>query len=396
MSSLLPPNATPWERLIEQCMAAPESVWQASLKVGDVKSDLLDETLPFLVYEYGLDQVAQWVPDLRRLLADGRRWQRIRGTPRAIEIALAWIDETPRRIEEHSAERWHDLFQLALDSPVSDPARLARIIALTRLSKSAHTDLIRIYNDDYDLRALKINAGRVNGRFLLNDWSGRWVRPDWPKLSFGRRTVARVDASIGVASVDIAGSVDKLQRSAGFRINRGRLNATPRLEILARDVAQSVSVGSVGAAHAGGWPDGPWPDGPYANSFATAVSASTQDATANTGDMIEIAGLLSVRSSIAVRPTDASAEAQWHCGASAVWSTPAIALPTSSNAQLLVSAPEPIGATGPSIRADVATALTIGTTQRETIYPWPSGPWPEGPWPGVGFASRSADQRQIQ
>jgi hypothetical protein len=341
--SILAPNASPLMRALEAAMLAPDAVWDAALRVGDVKRDVLDATLPFLVYEYGLEPVANWVPDLRRLLVDGRRWQRVRGTPRAIELALGWIDVTPERIEEHASDRWWDLFQLGLQQPVTDQAALERIIALTRLSKPAHKDVIRVYNDVYDLRALKMNRGRTNGNVLINDWSGVWVKPGWPKISFGRKTIGRTDAEIAPASTAglcVSELFHRLDRNPGFRVDRHRSNGgVLRTASVARSALQSEHIVVSPMQGAGAWPTAGWPDGSYASDVAVTVAAHQQ-----------------------------------FCGGVSLFDPPLAADSVITDGQ----------------------DLAIDITEREPITPWSAGAWPDGPWGPAGYSSLAADAQELE
>lgn len=278
---LLPPNRTPYERAISAGMRLGPEFWAAARKVGDVKRDLLDETLPFLIYEYGLEPVVPWVNDLRTVLREGRDWQRIRGTPDAIRKALSWIGVSPEQIEESPDDTWWDLFQLALSAPVTDQHRLEAIIELTRLSRPAHTDVIRIYNSEWDVRALRWGVGRW-GENLVGDWSGVWLREDWPKVSFGRRNAARLQIATGGINAPRSiqhrwATLEHMARGFRWGVHRWASDQWQTERILPRFAA-----GIRGHRRAGmfrldlrrtDWPTGPWPDGPWFGSDAAALAS---------------------------------------------------------------------------------------------------------------------------
>ncbi len=237
-ASLLPPSATPYMRSLEAAMRLPEDVWAALARVGAVIHDAPDEAVPFLIWEYGLEEVVPWVPDLRRVLREGRAWQKIRGTPASIAQALSWVSAPLTGFEEAPDDTWWDLFQLALARPVPDRRALAAIVALTRLSKPAHSDVIRVYTPAYDRRAVRINRATVNGPDLVGDWSGVWLRPfdqpgAWPKISFGDR-IARRD-SLWPDGFDFYGArqatiASRFDRDFGLRVNRDRVNGERVME----------------------------------------------------------------------------------------------------------------------------------------------------------------------
>jgi Phage tail protein (Tail_P2_I) len=225
-------SSTPYMRAMSAAMAIPLELKQAVRRVGDIKREIPDAAIPFLLWEYGLEPVAAWVPDAHRLLTEGRAWQRIRGTPASIDQALSWIDLTAR-LEQSADTTWWDLFQLEF-AHAQPMARLEAASALARLSKQAHTDLIRVYNRGYDLRALQINGpGKINGGCMINDWSGRWVRPDWPKVSFLQVDQDRFDFTASPRPTRSIESISEQHRTVyawGFRVNGHRINGGEKLQ----------------------------------------------------------------------------------------------------------------------------------------------------------------------
>lgn len=318
---LLPAGQPLAARIREAAMRLPEGLWSAAGKVGDIKRGLYkpdvaipDDVVPFLIYELGLEPVAAWVPDLRRVLADGRAWQKIRGTPRSIEMALGWVDFAPA-VEELDDD-WWDMFSLAFPAAVTDRARLASIIALTRLSKPAHTDLIRVFTPDVDERAHQVNGyGMINGEGLINDWSGVWLRSDWPKVAFGRTDIGRTDRS-GITSVTSTvatrRSITSVNPTFGFRVNLDTINGAATLEtqfalgtVNARRTLDSSNLGE-----RGGWTDEAWSDVPYGRggikSSPVMRSASLDSRTNEPVTMFNSAGLWSSRQQIGNTPRNSS------------------------------------------------------------------------------------------
>jgi hypothetical protein len=226
VDSLLPATATLADRVRERAIRLPARLQDASVRVGDILTDLPDAALPFVIYELGLEIVTPYVSDLRRVIQDGRAWERIRGTPVSIEMALGWIGVTPLWIEEHPQDPWWDLFQLALPEPVFNRA-LARIVALARLSKPAHMELVRLYNACGDERVLHTDGyGGTDGHGLQDDWSGVWVdQPDGRrvKVAWCRKSGARLT---GIADhMNISRAISRLR--AG-RLTRGHAFHTDR------------------------------------------------------------------------------------------------------------------------------------------------------------------------
>jgi len=139
--------------------------------------------LPWLIWEYGLGELLPYLPEPRRAIAEGIRWQRLRGTPAALTTALSWIGATATVEQEtpgiHFAEFQFDP-GLVLDSDTA----IANLIAIARLSAPARSRLSRIYHG-YDLRRLVLDDSRL-GEALLSDHSGVFWTDGQTKLSFGR------------------------------------------------------------------------------------------------------------------------------------------------------------------------------------------------------------------
>lgn len=178
--SLLPANATDIERAIESVItAAPEMRGQVRVVPG-IKFNPPDELLPWLVQEYGLAEVAPYIGDLRRVIADGLIWQRRRGTQDALFRALGWIDFSSSTLEEEEpGEHWSEI---QIDpGRVPDIEKIPAVQALTGLSIPARSNLTRIYHG-YDVRRLVLDRNGF-GNFL-SDYSG--VKINGIVLSFGR------------------------------------------------------------------------------------------------------------------------------------------------------------------------------------------------------------------
>jgi Phage tail protein (Tail_P2_I) len=296
--NLLPPNATRYERSLESGMRIPEEIWQRALLLASAKNLLPDDVIPFLLWEYGLEPVMQWVDDPRRVLREGRDWQKIRGTPASIEKALSWIEFNPLWLEEHADETWWDTFQLAFPEAITSRNRLEAIFGLTRLSKPAHTELIRVYNTCYDLRPVLINGGHagakgINGSALLNDWSGIWLEPGWPKISFCRVDTDLVDMALpdsAFTNFHHALAFDISRRSWGFQINRHLINSDeiidPSTDVGSHIIAELFERTS-SAFFNGPWGDQGWRHDPYGYPYFRDLGFIIADA----GDTIQVDSL---------------------------------------------------------------------------------------------------------
>ena len=88
---LLPTNATPLEQALSLSTDALTRLAQPTDAIRQFKTDPSDPLLPWLIWEYGLGELLPYLPEPRRAIAEGILWQRLRGTPRALQIALGWM-----------------------------------------------------------------------------------------------------------------------------------------------------------------------------------------------------------------------------------------------------------------------------------------------------------------
>lgn len=180
---LLPPNATALERALSVSTDLLTRLAGDAEALASFKTDPADSLLPWLIWEYGLGELLPYLPEPRRAIAEGIRWQRLRGTPAALTTALSWIGATATVEQEtpgiHFAE-----FQFDPGQVLDDDGSIANLIAIARLSAPARSRLSRIYHG-WDLRRLVLDESRL-GEALLSDHSGVFWRDGQTKLSFGR------------------------------------------------------------------------------------------------------------------------------------------------------------------------------------------------------------------
>lgn len=257
---LLPNNATAFERGVSETGDFLPALGPEAEKIRGAKLiEIPDSFIPFLIWEYGLGELLQYLTDPRRAIAEGVSWQRLRGTPASLVTALDWIDVTAA-IEEMDADRarWF-WYQLGLDAPASLDD-VARITGLSEISAPVRSHLIRIHAG-LDLRAIRFEEHAYDGAGLIEDWSGVRLKPEWPVLSFGLtigdETSSGVGALIGAHSVTLASRT----HFGGLRYDMGRFDDETiepgyRIETAYHTGYAVKSSSDQGAA----WPDEPWPD----------------------------------------------------------------------------------------------------------------------------------------
>lgn len=151
--------------------------------VRTAKEVLPDGWPMFLVWEYGLEELLPYLPDPRVVLTTGLQWQRIKGTPGSLVMALAWLD-IEAAIEQETATGRH-WFEYQIDpGRVPAAAELVNLVGLARLSAPVGTRLSRVFHGYDRRRAIYDETGWSDGS-LWSDHSGVY-NPDLDvDLSFG-------------------------------------------------------------------------------------------------------------------------------------------------------------------------------------------------------------------
>lgn len=181
-SALLPSNATALETAISESMDRTPEIGPGVVALRGFKYNPSDEIVPYLVAEYGLQEIADFIPDLRLLLSRGVAWQRIIGTPSAVHTALRWINHDGD-IEESSFDdaKWWQ-FQIHLPFEVRNTGFVKPMTRLVTASKPLRSDFIRV-TAGWDVRAFRLDTHQLDGGAYLDDWSGIRRTPDEPVLS---------------------------------------------------------------------------------------------------------------------------------------------------------------------------------------------------------------------
>lgn len=181
---LLPSNATAFERAFSLATDESARLDPGIVAMRTAKRTLIpDSFLPFLIYEYGLGEVSAFVRDQRELLRTGIDWQRVRGTPYALTLALRWLEYAATLDQADVARARWNLFQLAL-SRIPPDADLERIEAVAGLSVPVRSHFWRGYRG-YDVREMVWSRKRWGGAAWSSS-SGVRVRDGGAKWSFGR------------------------------------------------------------------------------------------------------------------------------------------------------------------------------------------------------------------
>ncbi|MFT4314329.1 MAG: phage tail protein [Wolbachia pipientis] len=176
---LLPLNATKQEQALVDA-----TDYKVDLScIRGFKFSLKEETLPWIIEEYGLEEILRWVKDKRRAIVEGVKFQRLRGTPASLKIALKWANiEDITIIEEPPGKHFFEL-QIGIRDVPND-FFVDAVVELAKLSLPVRSRLMRIFNDHYNISRFILDESLFGS--LLSDYSGIKIEKDGPVLSFGR------------------------------------------------------------------------------------------------------------------------------------------------------------------------------------------------------------------
>ncbi|WP_264686587.1 phage tail protein [Wolbachia endosymbiont (group B) of Rhopobota naevana] len=179
MKSLLPPNATKQEQALVD--AIDYKVDPSCIR--GFKFNLKEETLPWLIEEYEFGEILRWIKDKRKAVVEGVKFQRLRGTPASLKIALKWANiEDITIIEEPPGKHFFEL-QIGIRDVPND-FFVDAVVELAKLSLPARSRLMRIFNDHYNIDRFILDESFFGS--LLSNYSGIKIEKDGPVLSFGR------------------------------------------------------------------------------------------------------------------------------------------------------------------------------------------------------------------
>jgi P2-related tail formation protein len=219
-TSLLPSNATPLESSLEQAFA-----WNFepdNLRSFKFKTDAIPYLFDDLVYEYGLQEVQLWITDSSEVLREGLLFQRLRGTPAAMKMALKWTGLEDVIVEEEVYGEHFAEFQLGLEG-LPYNLSIDAIKALADMAKPVRARLTRLYNSLYDRRHLILDQNQYGD--FLSDYSGIRDNDDL-QISFGRETKSNIDAAVPNTHLSYISrhKVSLIYNSNVFRLDYGFLD----------------------------------------------------------------------------------------------------------------------------------------------------------------------------
>lgn len=183
--ALLPSNATPMEVAISESLDRLPELFSEFDKARRHNLYANPLALPAIIAGSGLSEITQYISPITNVMALGTAWQRVRGTPKAIELGLAWISYIAS-LEETEVHRrkWHAV-QLRFPSlPSNDSPDLLSISNITKLSLPARSYLRRGVHK-YDIPATATDRRHLDSSHLDRS-SGANIPESAAIWSFGR------------------------------------------------------------------------------------------------------------------------------------------------------------------------------------------------------------------
>ncbi|KQO24190.1 hypothetical protein ASF11_21635 [Acidovorax sp. Leaf76] len=216
---LLPPQATPLERAIDQ--SAPQ--WDAlAAAIGSPSTGTPDAFAPWLAAEWGLSPFARYFASVDALMAAGKPWLFERGTAASVHRVLGWVGFPDARVDERGA-----LLHINLGRPAT-AAEIARIAHVVRESVPVHVRFWRVFWG-HDRRPLRLDGGQPLETAQLDGSSGVWVSVETGepvKASFGIRHTGTTTSTAGQPlATATAAYVAKLTRNDKAVLDCWRLDS---------------------------------------------------------------------------------------------------------------------------------------------------------------------------
>lgn len=216
---LLPPQATPLERAVDQ--STPQ--WDALADAFRPPSEGTPPAFaPWLAAEWGLAPFARYFTTLEELVAAGMPWLFERGTAASVHRVLAWVGFPAARVSEAGA-----FLHIDLGRPAT-AAEISRIAHVVRASVPAHVRFWRVYWA-HDRRPLRLDAGQPLDKAQLDESSGVWISVETGepvKASFGIRHTGTTTSTAGQPQAGaLAAYVAKLTRNDKAVLDCWRLDS---------------------------------------------------------------------------------------------------------------------------------------------------------------------------
>jgi hypothetical protein len=128
-----------------------------------------ESVIPYLVFAYGLIEIYPYVVKKHIFLDGARDWLRLRGTKKALGLAISWLGFDAEIIEREPGVNFYR-FALALDRKPSD-GELRILVKVCELSSPVRSRLTKIFVKGGYVGKFVLSSG-VLGKNILSDDGG--------------------------------------------------------------------------------------------------------------------------------------------------------------------------------------------------------------------------------
>ncbi|MDR6431306.1 phage tail protein [Brucella pseudogrignonensis] len=183
--ALLPSNATALETAFSEALDRTPELSPGIVALRGFKFNPNSSIIPYLILEYGLEEIEEFFTVRREVIFEGVDWRRLVGTPTAVHKALSWIGYEAAIEEEWFGRRKWNTFQLRFPSlPAQDFPDLPHIEKIAEISTPLRSRFRRGVHL-YDAGALIADCSRLDDSMLERE-SGVDVTGTGAIWSFGR------------------------------------------------------------------------------------------------------------------------------------------------------------------------------------------------------------------
>ena len=145
-----------------------KDIWERLGQIRNAKK--MNDFKSWLIYEYGLDVLLPYISAKQIDLEKGKDWEKLRGSLKALTMALEWLGFPEVRVECMGPGKAFFRYQIDLGrAPTED--EVEKIKGIAELSSAHRDQLFRIYIKKYDLRNLALGQAKL-GLSMLSDFSG--------------------------------------------------------------------------------------------------------------------------------------------------------------------------------------------------------------------------------
>lgn len=164
---LLPINASKLERDLLKVLPVPQAILDGVQMIGVRKvHDIPDSFVPWLVLEYGLVWMRDYLADDRVILEQGIELNQIKGTPASLKMVLSWFGYSNVTVREADRPLLHFAeFEIDPGEIIIDLDTIPNIFRAINEVKPARSRFRRIFHG-HDKKVFYLSESKLNSEYL--------------------------------------------------------------------------------------------------------------------------------------------------------------------------------------------------------------------------------------